>query len=301
MVVRDCEILPLAPSAQLELHTHVVRGLAGHTEYAMGRRLLAAVVSLSICWTDALRCERLQPLRSLKHHSTCRHSTTVIMVEEKTSLPGLPSNADSAVDKATALVGQIKSNAALFAAFAYGGLALPGTLTVSESSVTSIGTSISRSRPIESDMVKAFIVLDASTLALMLVSLSVAQLLLYRINDGTFGSGVTFSGRPGMADGDESETTEPERALRRTRSDSVLGVLTTQYGLEFFVARWSFVCGVTTLLAGVTCRLMAVYADPEPGVAQMITAIFGAAAVVIGGFLARAQLLCFSQLGNGGE
>ena len=88
-------------------------------------------------------------------------------------------------ERAIGLISELKANAALFAAFAFGALNLPGTLILSESRVTSATSSISTSRPVpDSDLLKAFVVLDATTLGCMLVCVVVSQLLLYRLADG---------------------------------------------------------------------------------------------------------------------
>ena len=58
-------------------------------------------------------------------------------------------------DRAIAIVSELRSNAALFAAFAFGALSLPTTLVISESRVTSTTSSLSTSRPVpDSDLLR---------------------------------------------------------------------------------------------------------------------------------------------------
>ena len=81
-----------------------------------------------------------------------------------------------APDRAISIVAELRSNAALFAAFAFGALSLPNTLVVSESRVTSATSSLSTSRPVpDSDLLSAFVFLDAATLSCMLVCVVVSQ------------------------------------------------------------------------------------------------------------------------------
>ena len=114
-------------------------------------------------------------------------------------------------DRAITLVAELKSNAALFAAFSFGALNLPGTLVISESRITSAASSVSTSRPVpDSDLLKAFVFLDATTLSCMLVCVVVSQLLLYRLSDGSY-ERVRYSG-----------------AAKPDPRDSALGRLVTQ-------------------------------------------------------------------------
>ena len=90
-------------------------------------------------------------------------------------------------DRAISIVAELRSNAALFAAFAFGALSLPNTLVISESRVTSATSSLSTSRPVpDSDLLSAFVFLDAATLSCMLVCVVVSQQLLYRLSDGSY-------------------------------------------------------------------------------------------------------------------
>ena len=90
-------------------------------------------------------------------------------------------------DRAIAIVSELRSNAALFAAFAFGALSLPTTLVISESRVTSTTSSLSTSRPVpDSDLLSAFVFLDVATLSCMLVCVVVSQQLIYRLSDGSY-------------------------------------------------------------------------------------------------------------------
>ena len=60
--------------------------------------------------------------------------------------PAAPDEQESP-DRAIGIVSELKSSAALFAAFAFGALNLPGTLTISESRVTSAASSALRVTP----------------------------------------------------------------------------------------------------------------------------------------------------------
>ena len=80
---------------------------------------------------------------------------------------------------------------------------------------------MSTSRPVpDSDLLQAFVVLDAATFAFMLVCVVVCQQLLFRLSDGSSGGPGAFS-----------------TAGARDPRDSALGRLSTQYGLEFRTAR----------------------------------------------------------------
>mmetsp|Transcript_33065 Transcript_33065/g.51181 ORF Transcript_33065/g.51181 Transcript_33065/m.51181 type:complete len:376 (-) Transcript_33065:144-1271(-) len=95
-------------------------------------------------------------------------------------LPPPPQFPPDGPDLAIVIVSELKANAALFAAFAFGALNLPPALTVSESKVTSVTTSVSVARPLpDSELLKAFVVLDAVTLCLMISCVAASQLLIY--------------------------------------------------------------------------------------------------------------------------
>lgn len=190
----------------------------------------------------------------------------------------VPDNPGAAI----ALISELKANAALFAGFAFGAFALPGTLTVSESRVASIGSSISTSRPIgDSTLLQAFVVLDVSTLALMLICVAVSQLLIYRLSDGSYGS-ISYS--------------TPERGL--DRRDTALGRLVLQYGLEFKTARISFALGVATLAVGTGVKAWAIY---DQSIALPVTAVLVTAASIILFFYLRSNAVVFSRFSAGAD
>eukprot|EP00536_Pseudo-nitzschia_multiseries_P015711 jgi/Psemu1/292162/fgenesh1_pg.937_\ len=158
-------------------------------------------------------------------------------------------------DRAISIVSELKSNAALFAAFAYGSLNLPGTLTVSESKVTSVTTSLSISRPLpDSDLIRTFVVLDVCTLCLMITCVAASQLLIYRLTDGSYEDVDEYSSRENCFD----DNTPSARKKKNSR-DSALGRLVTTYRNEFTVARITFDLGLVTLLSAVGVRSLAIF------------------------------------------
>ena len=170
-------------------------------------------------------------------------------------------------ERAMAIVSELKSSAALFAAFAFGALNLPGTLIISESRITSASSSVSTSRPVpESDLLQAFVVLDVATFGFMLICVVVSQQLLYRLGDGSYGS-VRFG--------------TPERPDPR---DSALGRLATQYGLEFSTARLAFGLGVAAILLATVVKTWAVF---DSSIALPVTAVIGLSSVAILAFYTR--------------
>jgi len=157
-------------------------------------------------------------------------------------------------DRAISIVSELKANAALFAAFAFGSLNLPNTLTVSESKVTSVTSSISISRPLpESDLVQAFVVLDACTLCLMISCVAASQLLIYRLTDGSYNE--NRRSHDFSKDGQQ----RTGRGQRDRRRNSALGRLVTQYRTEFTIARVTFDFGLVALLLAVAVRAVAIY------------------------------------------
>ena len=163
-------------------------------------------------------------------------------------------------DRAIGIVSELKSSAALFAAFAFGALNLPGTLTISESRVTSAASSVSTSRPVpDSDLLQAFVVLDAATFGFMLVCVVVSQQLLYRLGDGTYGN-LRF----GTEDAPDTR-------------DSALGRLTTQYGFEFRMARLTFGLGLVAILLATVVKTWAARPNPNPNPMPSPDPIQGAA------------------------
>lgn len=180
----------------------------------------------------------------------------------------LPESAPDGPSQAISIVSELKANAALFAAFAFGSLNLPGTLIVSESRLSGLGGTITTSRVSDSDLVGAFVLLDALTLCLMVTCVAASQLLIYRLADGSYGA-IRYSSEGGRID----------------RRDTALGRLVTQYKAEFRVARVSFALGLSSLLLAVAVKAVAVF---DQGVALPVVAVIGAGAFFIGTFYLRA-------------
>jgi hypothetical protein len=170
-------------------------------------------------------------------------------IRQPPSLQPLPIYArsiDQTPDRAISIVSELKANAALFAAFAYGGLSLPGILTVTESKVTSVTSSVSITRPLpSSDLVDAFVVLDTVTLCLMISCVAASQLLLYRLTDGSWTEEED-------CDSQNANDTTNASALSRLVNDS-------RYRTEFTVARTTFDLGLVALLLAVGVRTTAMY------------------------------------------
>ncbi|CAK0865647.1 unnamed protein product [Prorocentrum cordatum] len=170
-------------------------------------------------------------------------------------------------ERAMYVVSELKSSAGLFAAFAFGALSLPGSLTISEFRITSSSSSLSTSRPTpDSDLLQAFVVLDVLTLVLMLICVVVSQLLMYRLSDGSYGSNVYGT----------DEKQDPR--------DSALGRLATQYCIEFGTARFAFDLGVITILLATLVRTWAVFGST---IALPVTGVIGISAIIVGVFYAR--------------
>jgi len=199
---------------------------------------------------------------------------------EGTDPPGLPTppTVSQSPDRAVNILSELKSNAALFAAFAYGSLNLPGTLTVSESKVTSVTTSLSISRPLpDSDLIRTFVVLDICTLCLMISCVAASQLLIYRLTDGSYEDVDEYESQENKFD-----NTASYRKKKNSR-DSALGRLVTTYRNEFTVARITFDLGLVTLLLAVGVRSIAIFDEDivvPVAVVLGVTAFFLAVAYV---------------------
>ena len=181
-------------------------------------------------------------------------------------------------DRAIGIVAELKGSASLFAAFAFGALNLPGTLTISESRVTSATSSVSTSRPVpDSDLLQAFVALDAATFAFMLVCVVVCQQLIYRLSDGSYGS-VSYS-----ADG------------RQDPRDSALGRLSTQYGVEFRTARIAFGLGLASILLATVVKTWSIF---DSSVALPVTSVIALSSIAIGLFYVRVNDAAFRRLGS---
>ena len=138
------------------------------------------------------------------------------MLETKMQ-PGI--SRDSVADDpgpAIGIIAELKANAALFSAFAFGSLNLPAPLIESTSKVIlSQGVTVTSAKPIpDSVLLEAFVLLDTATLCSMLVCVAASQLLIYRLADGSYGT-VRYS---------TDDTID--------RRDTALGRLVNQYRAE---------------------------------------------------------------------
>ena len=188
----------------------------------------------------------------------------------------LPENVPDSPGQAIGIVAELKGNAALFAAFAFGSLNLPSPLIISESKATSLGGGVTTSRPIpDSDLLQAFVTLDALTLCLMITCVAASQLLIYRLADGSYGT-IKYS---------TEDYIDPR--------DTPTGRLTTQYRAEFRIARAAFALGLGSLLIAVAIRSLAVF---DEGIALPVVALVGASAVSISSFYVSSYLSVFRPL-----
>lgn len=173
----------------------------------------------------------------------------------------IPPKVSQNPDRAISIVSELKSNAALFAAFAYGSLNLPNTLTVSESKVTSVTTSLSISRPLPgSDLIRTFVILDICTLCLMISCVAASQLLIYRLTDGSYEE-IDIDENYGDVDNSQMNNNFDNYGFRQRNNsrDSALGRLVTTYRNEFTVARITFDLGLVSLLVAVAVRSLAIF------------------------------------------
>ena len=239
------------------------------------RRVCLAIISAVLLPSNAfstLHALRARHTESVLHVRTSR---PVLVLGDNDS-PILPGSAPDGPGQAIGIVAELKGNAALFAAFSFGALSLPGTLTVSESKATGLGTAISTSRPLpDSDLLTTFVLLDACTLCLMITCVATSQLLIYRLADGSYGT-KKFS-RDGHID----------------RRDTALGRLVTQYGSYFRVARASFALGLGSLLAAVAVKTNTVF---DSSVALPVTTLIGAASATILSFFLQTRQEIFKPL-----
>lgn len=163
--------------------------------------------------------------------------------------------------QAIGIVSELKGNAALFAAFAFGSLNLPSTLTISESKATALGVGVTTARPNpDALLLQPFVVLDIATLCFMITCVATSQLLIYRLADGSYGT-VKYS-------------TEASFDPR----DTPTGRLSTQYRSEFWIARSTFALGLGCLLVDVGVKTVATF--PE-SIALPGVAVIGAATTTI--------------------
>jgi hypothetical protein len=139
--------------------------------------------------------------------------------------------------EACRLVGSLKGNAALIAAFSFA--------AATRSDLPPDANAI---------LAHTYVLSTTLTLALNLVAVFVGQQLLYRMADGTFGSRL------------DDGTLDPER--------TILGIILSNYAQEFNIVRVCFLSGVATMLVAIGSRAWIVY---EPVLAGGVTAIFAAA------------------------
>jgi len=138
------------------------------------------------------------------------------MVETETQPGILRESTPDDPSSAIGIMAELKANAALFAAFAFGSLNLPAPLIESTSKVVlSQGITVTTAKPIsDSTLLQAFVLLDTATLCLMLVCVAASQLLIYRLADGSYGT-IRFSTDDNV-----------------DRRDTALGRLVNQYRAE---------------------------------------------------------------------
>lgn len=186
-----------------------------------------------------------------------------------------PAREPDSPDRALAIVSELKSNAALFAAFAYGGLSLPSLMTVTESKITSVTTSISTARPLPgSDLIQAFVILDTATLCLMIACVAASQLLIYRLTDGSW------------------YKEELEEATSHGAS-SAMGRLMTDYGLEFTVARTTFDFGLLVLLLAVAVRAISIF---DASISLPILILLGTTSLMLAGAYLQSYFKVFRPI-----
>lgn len=195
-------------------------------------------------------------------------------------------------DRAISIVAELKANAALFAAFAYGGLSLPGILTLTESKVTSVTTSLSTTRPIPgNDLIQAFVVLDNVTLCLMVSCVAASQLLIYRLTDGSWYDRFAENYYNG-----NSAATPPNNAqppYYYDKRQSALARLVTDYRLEFAVARTTFDLGLVALLLAVGFRTIAIF---DVSISLPVTVLLGGTCILLGIAYIQSFLTVFRQV-----
>ena len=169
----------------------------------------------------------------------------------------------------------------MFAAFAYGSLNLPPTLTVSESKVTSVTTPLSISRPLpDSDIIQTFVIFDACTLCLMIACVAASQLLIYRL---------------GLIGATRNNSPKLQQRQRQRYNNSALGLLVTNYSGEFTLARLAFDLGLLTLLISVAVRTLAIF---DSDIALRIIVIIAATTLFLAILYVIEILDVFSSFGT---
>ena len=195
-----CNVAPLPRSHGLPL-----RRISVHFARMQGIML----VQLSISFTPSAAYVPVAPsIRSC--------SVAMVETESETQLDVLRESAPDGPGSAIGIMAELKANAALFSAFAFGSLNLPAPLLESTSKVVlSQGVTITTAKPVsDSALLQAFVLLDTATLCLMLVCVAASQLCIYRLADGSYGT-IRFS--------------TDDKVDRR---DTALGRLVNQYRSE---------------------------------------------------------------------
>jgi hypothetical protein len=143
--------------------------------------------------------------------------------------------------EACRLVGNLKGNAALLAAFSF---AAATRSDLPEATAPALQD--------------AYVIATTATLALNLVAVFVGQQLLYRMGDGSFGTQL------------ENGSIDPDR--------TVLGIMLANYREDFITVRFCFLTGVCTMMIAIGLRAWIVY---EPFLASVVTLIFASAGGVM--------------------
>lgn len=186
---------PVLPLRRVSLHFARMQGIM--------------LVQLSISFTPSAAYVPVAPsIRSC--------SVAMVETESETQLDVLRESAPDGPGSAIGIMAELKANAALFSAFAFGSLNLPAPLLESTSKVVlSQGVTITTAKPVsDSALLQAFVLLDTATLCLMLVCVAASQLCIYRLADGSYGT-IRFS--------------TDDKVDRR---DTALGRLVNQYRSE---------------------------------------------------------------------
>eukprot|EP00964_Phaeocystis_antarctica_P016860 scaffold9290_cov63-Phaeocystis_antarctica.AAC.5 len=238
-------------------------------------------------------------------------SRSVAMFETETQLDISRESTPDDPNSAIGIMAELKANAALFAAFAFGSLNLPAPLIESTSKVIlSQGITVTTAKPIsESTLLQAFVLLDTATLCLMLVCVAASQLLIYRLADGSYGT-IRFS----TDDNVDRRDTPLGRLVNQYRAEVLLPHSPTllyspapllvsysspltdvSYTLlgQFRIARVSFALGLSTLLLAVGVKSVTIF---DEAIALPATALVGSAAFTIASLYLRSYGEVFRPL-----
>ena len=242
-------------------------------------------------------------------------SRSVAMVETETQPGILRESTPDDPSSAIGIMAELKANAALFAAFAFGSLNLPAPLIESTSKVVlSQGITVTTAKPIsDSTLLQAFVLLDTATLCLMLVCVAASQLLIYRLADGSYGT-IRFS----TDDNVDRRDTALGRLVNQYRAEVLLPLLPCspapllpaplspallhQFPLtdvaytllgQFRIARVSFALGLSSLLLAVGVKSVTIF---DQAIALPATALVGGAAFTIASLYLRSYGEVFRPL-----